>query len=373
MSTPQSYRNRTRGVVAVLTVVMLTMLLGFAALTVDVGYMYNVRGELQHAVDASALAGASALGLGSRGVRDRASAFAADNYAGGGSVRVHPGDIQIGDWNAATGTFTPLSGEAQLTADAVRVTARLTSATGNAVPLFFAQIFGQATADVSASATAQFGTAKAWDMVIVQDKSGSFTSALSLAKEADASLLECLRDHTDNASQVGFVAYTGTAEVVAPLQPLATGFSALELAIDNLSACCRGSCRGGQLKCNTGTNIAAGIDAAIDELLGSRSAPEIGRAMVIVSDGRPQSTRSVSLTDAELRAMAIASADDAAANGISIFTVYYAGSSSTPGADALFLEALIRGEGTFSQTPIADELSTLVWRVCASLPLMLVE
>ena len=48
--------SRRRGVVAVLVAVILVTLLGFAALTVDVGAMYNARAELQRSADAAALA-----------------------------------------------------------------------------------------------------------------------------------------------------------------------------------------------------------------------------------------------------------------------------------------------------------------------------
>lgn len=56
-----SERSRRKGVVAVMVMVILMGLLGFAALTVDVGAMYNVRADLQRTADAAALAGASAF------------------------------------------------------------------------------------------------------------------------------------------------------------------------------------------------------------------------------------------------------------------------------------------------------------------------
>ena len=40
---------------------MLVVLIGFASLTIDVGYLYNVRAELQNTADAAALAGAQML------------------------------------------------------------------------------------------------------------------------------------------------------------------------------------------------------------------------------------------------------------------------------------------------------------------------
>ncbi len=52
--------HRARGIVAVQALLFPVVILGFAALTVDVGVMYNTRADLQRAADAATLAGASA-------------------------------------------------------------------------------------------------------------------------------------------------------------------------------------------------------------------------------------------------------------------------------------------------------------------------
>ena len=51
--------SRNKGQVLVFLAIALTVLLGLAALGIDVGYMYSVRHELQRSADAGALAGAS--------------------------------------------------------------------------------------------------------------------------------------------------------------------------------------------------------------------------------------------------------------------------------------------------------------------------
>ncbi len=53
--------SRRRAVVFVLTLVMATVLIGFAALTIDVGMMYSVKAELQRTADVAALAGVQDL------------------------------------------------------------------------------------------------------------------------------------------------------------------------------------------------------------------------------------------------------------------------------------------------------------------------
>jgi hypothetical protein len=52
-------KRRTRGQIIVLFVISLVVLIGLAALGIDVGYWYTVRHELQRCADAGALAGAS--------------------------------------------------------------------------------------------------------------------------------------------------------------------------------------------------------------------------------------------------------------------------------------------------------------------------
>ena len=361
--------TRRRGNTLVLVGVTAPVLMGFAALTIDIGQMYSVRAELQNAMDAAALAGASALALDADLVRARAHGVAALNTVNGDPVMVPLGNIELGEWDTYSGTFTPLYGDQQVKADSVRIS--------NTLQLTFAQIWGNTETEISASATVSFGTPDPWDVIIVQDTSGSFTDALDQAKEADRALVECLRDHINNASKIGLVQYTGTSRVAYPLTEIEDGLSGLLSAVDSLNQCCMSvnpnSCNGNP-QCRTYTNIAAGVDAALNEFLADGIPyPGTTRAIVIISDGQPKAEPSSGLTDYEMGELAVTAVDNAWYEEISVFGVYYAGSSDTPGQDATFLEGLVRGEGTFAATPDAAELSTLVWDICASLPPVLVE
>ena len=53
--------NNQSGAIAILTAIMLTMFIGFVALSVDTGHLVVTKNELQNAADAGALAGANAL------------------------------------------------------------------------------------------------------------------------------------------------------------------------------------------------------------------------------------------------------------------------------------------------------------------------
>ena len=54
-------RRRQRGTILALTAVLITIMLGMLALSIDLGYAFSARNQLQNGVDAATLAGATAL------------------------------------------------------------------------------------------------------------------------------------------------------------------------------------------------------------------------------------------------------------------------------------------------------------------------
>ena len=145
--------KRRRGVVAVQVACAATAIFGLTALTIDVGYLYQANAEMQRAADASALAGASGLMLGSEPVHQRAIAVAARNPV----IRspVTPGELNvvIGNWEAHSLSFTP-SGEGHtISPNAVHVTGARPD-----VPLLFARVLGFNESDVVKEAVALFGS-----------------------------------------------------------------------------------------------------------------------------------------------------------------------------------------------------------------------
>lgn len=62
LSNKYKFLSDQRGASAVLIAIMLVMLIGFAALAVDIGYLYATRNELQNVADAAALAATRKLG-----------------------------------------------------------------------------------------------------------------------------------------------------------------------------------------------------------------------------------------------------------------------------------------------------------------------
>ena len=92
-----------RGVAVVFTMVTMTLLIGFAALAIDVGYMYSVQAELQKAADASVLAGATQLHDYPE-IIDIAQAYAEQNYPNSGTI-LADSDIEVGNWSQSSSTF----------------------------------------------------------------------------------------------------------------------------------------------------------------------------------------------------------------------------------------------------------------------------
>jgi len=161
--------------VAVQVGIMLTVLIGFAALAVDVGAIYNAKGELQRTADAAATAAASLLGEASDPLGQataEACKYAANNYLFGQPLALDPNtDIVFGqaqyDPVANQYTFIPTT----YLPDAVKVTVRLsTNSPNGALPLYFAAIFGKSYTDVSAEAIA---VVVPRDIAITADLSGS--------------------------------------------------------------------------------------------------------------------------------------------------------------------------------------------------------
>lgn len=142
---PDHETSSESGVTAVFVGLMLTVILGFAALAVDVGQIYMVRAELQTASDAASTAAARALP--DEVVADAIGvAYGDDNSFGNGAV-VTASDVVIGRWNVGSRNFTPGGSPV----NAVSVTAHRSVAHGNPVENLFAQLIGNPTTDVSAT------------------------------------------------------------------------------------------------------------------------------------------------------------------------------------------------------------------------------
>jgi Flp pilus assembly protein TadG len=154
-----------RGAVAVVVAVIIVMLLGFAALVIDLGYFFVTGNELQNIADASALAATRQLGATYQSLPGAAQAtyvcddptpikaaaqdVASKNHAGGkNNIIVNDSDIIIGQWDGSS--FTPTLNQP----DAVRVIARRDQSANGAITTFFAKLLGKNSLELSKDAIA---------------------------------------------------------------------------------------------------------------------------------------------------------------------------------------------------------------------------
>ncbi len=126
-------RTNRRGNAAIIVGLSLVLLLGAAAVVIDLGYGRLTREQLQNAADAAALAATARLDGTDAGLDDaRATALslAAANMAGGAAVTLDEnaandaaGDVVLGVYDDSTGDFTPSTDAALV--NAVEVRARI--------------------------------------------------------------------------------------------------------------------------------------------------------------------------------------------------------------------------------------------------------
>ena len=169
-------RNQ-RGISGMVFVISMGMLLGIAAITLDVGRAFVTRSELQNIADSAALAAARELGKQYEQAGAGNNNVIPDNWtadytglvtagqglsvlhsAGGLSgITLDANDVVVGVWNVGTATVTA----GLVTPDAVAVRSRRDGTANGAIATFFARALpgNFQTMDVSMTATAALGPA----------------------------------------------------------------------------------------------------------------------------------------------------------------------------------------------------------------------
>ena len=176
------------GNIILLSAFVITMVLGFAAFSIDIGYLAVTKGQLQAAVDAATLAAAMELNpsidqtVVETNVKDAASEVAGLNPVGNhrGLLLDPTVDIELGrrDWNSVNSSFVFSFGATAVPYNIVRVTGRLDDVfnpdTGlkenRKLPLFFAPAIDDDNVIMKVGSVATY---QPRDMVLVLDYSGS--------------------------------------------------------------------------------------------------------------------------------------------------------------------------------------------------------
>ncbi len=181
-----------RGAIAPFAALLMTVLVGMLAFSIDTGYMVAVRSELQNAADAAALSAAQQLQqpfvqfalankLANAGVAGQsqiaaniynaatadtttptspictAQNVASKNFAGGVTVNVPGADISFWYWDGTSPSFQAPNNASPSTAvfpNTVTVVTRRDATANGPVSLFFGQIFGMSAVELTATASA---------------------------------------------------------------------------------------------------------------------------------------------------------------------------------------------------------------------------
>jgi Flp pilus assembly protein TadG len=157
---------RREGNVMVMTAVLMVVLIGFMALAVDVGYLCNVRSELQRSADAAAIAATwelvdrdceadgDAVTL-TNNARAAAAQFAALNKAGSEVPLLAGDDVNVGYMENPSDPSESLGAvPAGEQPNAVHVRVQRTDVQNGEIPLFFARVLGHDESASQAQATA---------------------------------------------------------------------------------------------------------------------------------------------------------------------------------------------------------------------------
>jgi len=160
---PSNYKQRSgrqcRGVTLIYAAISMTVLLGFGMLAIDMGVVQLARSENQTLAVAIARHAAGALEEGNpQVVRQRALLVASDAKIMGQTLKFDASkDVEFGIWDAATRQFLVLSPGEEASSTAIRVTSRMTTARGAAIPTYMGGMFGVKSADIVSSSVVSRG------------------------------------------------------------------------------------------------------------------------------------------------------------------------------------------------------------------------
>ncbi len=203
--------GRDRGGMAVLSAVMIPVLLGLGALTIDQGY-YGYRNLLlKQTTQNAALAAAQQLYTyyttgANTTIVSTAQTYALLNMPSAKYGTVVPAaNIVLGTWSGTA--FT--AGGTNPTA--VQVTGTNTSTNSNAVPLFLGSFFGKPSVNITYTAVASYGSGKAFNTIVINDMSSSFSKELPDQVIADQQILNCVNGVVGATSYFGITLINGHA------------------------------------------------------------------------------------------------------------------------------------------------------------------
>jgi Flp pilus assembly protein TadG len=167
------FRKDERGQTLPIVALLMTGLLGMSGLVVDVGHAYVVRGTLQNAANASALAAAGYVYTSSTQSVNAASVANQYSAAAGGSNLYSGGAVTTSVSTKCLNMLMPAGSSCTSNTSANAVVVKNTTS----IKTLFMGLFGVRTLNVSATATASMqGASLPWNIAIIVDSTGSMAS-----------------------------------------------------------------------------------------------------------------------------------------------------------------------------------------------------
>lgn len=384
-----------RGAIVVLAALMMIVFLASVAFSVDVAYMQLTKMKLRSATDAAARAAGEGL---SRAqdlayARQAAKDIAAANLVAGQPLLLDDSDIVFGNnaqQQSGAWVFTPSGNPI----NAVRVNGRRTrSAPSGSVPIFFGRVFNVFDFQPTQAATV---VRLDRDICLVVDRSSSMKfyltdpggtlptndprfcqvphatksrwSALAIAVQRFVDALA----QTPQTEHVALVSYAGgnngassytssgcspsfTSNTVDTNCSLAANHAVVTSAMGTLSSS----------KWNGRTNIAAGINRAVQVLTSAAARPYAAKTIVLMSDGAANEPGG---TESAGRQAAITAATQAANKDIIIHTVTYGE------ADPVTMQAIADASGgNHYIAPNAAALQDIFEEIALTLPVVFTD
>jgi len=158
--------KRESGAVLVFVTIALFALLGFAAWSTETGRAWQTKNQLQAAADSAALAGVENLlsndftTVDEAAARTAAMTYGAQQVVLGTNLSIGAADVEVGSWDMAAQTFTPLPGSTDPdVVRAVRVVTRRDQALNGPMSTILGRILGVDSIDINTDAVAEWGFA----------------------------------------------------------------------------------------------------------------------------------------------------------------------------------------------------------------------
>jgi hypothetical protein len=203
------------GSITVLSALLFTVLLGAAALCVDVANAYSIKAQLQNASDAASLAAAKFALTDQTSARNAALDLATKNVPASYGKVTKSTDVEFGTWDKTEKTFTV--SPSNITA--VRVYARRTVASGNAAPVFFAGAIGARPPDIVSYSIATIGAAPKCLVAL----STANSTAVDLSGSASVKATNC--EIGINSPSSSALRITGSGGITATKTSIVGGYS----------------------------------------------------------------------------------------------------------------------------------------------------